>query len=157
MMFLRTLALGIAATLYCAAITTADDDTLVKPTKVRTAIASSFSLHQVETNLIDHTNAQRKAHGLPPLKMCRSLMKSARAHSKWMASNNNLSHTHKAVGENIAWGQNVSKEAVSDWMNSSGHRANILSSRYTRIGVAWGRDSNGRFYWCQQFLSGSPK
>ncbi len=154
-MFMRTLAVGIVATLYCVAAQA--DNVTVESGTVEKGKKSKFSLHRVEGNLITRTNAQRKAYGLRPLKMCRRLMKSARAHTKWMAAANNLSHTHQAVGENIAMGQHDSQEAVNDWMNSSGHRANILSASYTRIGVAWARDSNGSFYWCQQFLSGSPR
>ena len=136
MLFVRTLAVGIVATLYCD-VAPAEDVTVEK------AAIRDFNLHKVEADLIKRTNAQRKAHGLPPLKMCRSLMQSAREHAKWMASNQNLTHTNKAVGENIAMGQHDSQEAVNDWMNSSGHRANILSSDYRRIGVAWARDDNG--------------
>ena len=48
-------------------------------------------------------------------------------------------------------GQPSASEAVRSWMNSSGHRANMLGSGYTRIGVAVAYSSNGTPYWCQQF------
>jgi uncharacterized protein YkwD len=79
-------------------------------------------------------------------------MNSARRHAIWMARFGTLQHTSAAVAENIATGQGSSREAVSDWMSSTGHRANILSFGHRRIGVAAYRGRNGRIYWCQQFL-----
>jgi uncharacterized protein YkwD len=48
-------------------------------------------------------------------------------------------------------GQTSASEAVTSWMQSSGHRANILDGGYTRIGVAMAHSPNGTAYWCQQF------
>jgi uncharacterized protein YkwD len=48
-------------------------------------------------------------------------------------------------------GQTSAAEAVSSWMNSSGHRANILDRGHTKIGVAMARAADGSAYWCQQF------
>ena len=56
-----------------------------------------------------------------------------------------------ANDENIAWGQKTPEEVVTGWMNSSGHRANILSSKFTFIGVGVYRSSSGRLYWVQLF------
>lgn len=57
----------------------------------------------------------------------------------------------RGSGENIAWGQ-ISPEAVMDaWMNSDGHRANILNPNFTKIGVGYYRNSAGRNYWTQLF------
>lgn len=103
-----------------------------------------------EMSVISQTNAQRARHGLPPLAVDSQLMSSASRHAQWMASNRNLSHGH-GVAENIAMGQGSAGEAMRSWMNSSGHRANILGSGYTRIGVAVAYTSNGTPYWCQQF------
>lgn len=59
--------------------------------------------------------------------------------------------TFKSAGENIAWGQR-SPEAVMDaWMNSDGHRANILNPRFTKIGVGYYQNTAGRNYWTQLF------
>ena len=49
-------------------------------------------------------------------------------------------------------GQNSSAEAVNSWMNSPGHRANMLNGGYSRIGAAAYTGSNGRVFWCVQFL-----
>ena len=112
-----------------------------------------FQLHPIEEKILKETNAQRVRYGLKPLEMDPTLVQSARQHAAWMCSSGNFTHTSKSVGENIALGQRSAKEALGDWMNSSGHRANILSGEYTRIGVAaYQIGENGDIYWCQQFL-----
>ena len=62
-----------------------------------------------------------------------------------------LRHSSGPYGENIAMGQPTVRSVIQSWMNSSGHRANMLSRRYRRIGVAAYRTPNGTIYWCQQF------
>ena len=111
-----------------------------------------LELLTIETNIVRHTNAQRAQYGLPPLQIDTHLMRSARRHAIWMARYRALQHTSAVVAENIATGQSSSREAVMDWMSSSGHRANILSSGHRRIGVAAYRGRDGQIYWCQQFL-----
>ena len=69
-----------------------------------------------------------------------------------MTNSRSMVHTNKPVGENIAMGQRSSAEVINSWMNSSGHRANILNPGYTRIGVAAYTTPEGTIYWCQQFL-----
>ena len=109
-------------------------------------------MHPVEARIVEKTNAERRRHGLPALEGSGQLVKSARRHTAWMSRSHTLRHTNAAVGENIAMGQNSSTEAVRSWMNSSGHRANILNASYTRIGVAAYTTADGTIYWCQQFL-----
>ena len=79
------------------------------------------------------------------------LLGSARRHAHWMSRNHTMQHTSAPVAENIAMGQNSPQEVVNTWMNSSGHRANMLNSGYSRIGVAAYRSSSGTVFWCQQF------
>jgi uncharacterized protein YkwD len=69
-----------------------------------------------------------------------------------MTRNRALQHTTAGVAENIAMGQRTPAEAVQSWMSSPGHRANLLNSGYTRIGVAAYRTPEGTVYWCQQFM-----
>ena len=57
--------------------------------------------------------------------------------------------SYRTAGENIARGQRTPKEVVNAWMNSSGHRANILNSSFTKIGVGYAKDGN---YWTQMFI-----
>lgn len=55
-------------------------------------------------------------------------------------------------GENIAWGQKTPEAVMKAWMNSSGHRANILNKNYTQIGIGYHVTSSGTPYWTQLFL-----
>lgn len=109
------------------------------------------SLHPVELNVIERTNAERARFGLRRLIPDLGLIRSARRHASWMTRNHRLQHTTAPVGENIALGQENSAHAVQSWMNSSGHRANMLNTRYTRVGAAAYTATNGRIYWCIQF------
>ncbi|HVX62762.1 MAG TPA: CAP domain-containing protein [Pirellulales bacterium] len=109
------------------------------------------AMHPVEKEIIHFTNIERSRHGLPPLKVDETLLKSARSHAVWMTNRRSLQHTNQPVAENIALGQQTAREAVRDWMRSPGHRANILSRRHGRIGVAAFVARDGQVYWCQQF------
>ena len=128
--------------------------------------SNSSSVSQFEQQVITLTNAERAKEGLPALQADTTLMKSARAKSDDMAKNNYFSHTsptygspfdqmkslgisYKSAGENIAQGQKTPQEVVQAWMESPGHRENIMNASYTHIGV--GYSSNGN-YWTQQFI-----
>jgi len=113
-------------------------------------VQSGAALSQVESAVIAKTNAARARSGLPPLAADGQLMNGARNHARWMASSRNLTHG-RGVAENIGMGQTSASEAVSSWMQSSGHRANILDGGHTRIGVAMAHSPDGTAYWCQQF------
>jgi uncharacterized YkwD family protein len=60
--------------------------------------------------------------------------------------------SYSAAGENIAEGQQTPSDVMQAWMNSSGHKANILSSSYTQIGVGIAKNSGGSLIWTQQFI-----
>ncbi len=128
--------------------------------------AGQVSASQIEKAVLDLTNAERQKAGLKPLQMDDKLMASARQKSADMASKNYFSHTsptygspfdqmkangitYKAAAENIAMGQRSAQEVVQGWMNSPGHRQNILTPGFTHIGI--GYDANGN-YWTQQFI-----
>jgi uncharacterized protein YkwD len=68
-----------------------------------------------------------------------------------MTRNRAMIHTNRPVAENIAMGQPHSSDVVQAWMNSPGHRANILNFGHRRIGVAAFRSDSGTIFWCQQF------
>ncbi|MCM3440918.1 CAP domain-containing protein [Metabacillus halosaccharovorans] len=121
---------------------------------------------QVAQQVIDLTNAERKKNGLPALKADTQLSGVAQKKSEDMQQNNYFSHTsptygspfdmmrdfgvtYKTAGENIAQGQRSAQEVVQAWMNSEGHRKNILSKDFTHIGI--GYDSNGH-HWTQMFI-----
>lgn len=124
--------------------------TASKATK-KSAKSKSSQLHPVEAKIVEQTNAQRARHGLHPLIVDVSLVRSARNHAAWMTNTRNMQHTTAPVAENIAMGQRTTGEAINSWMNSPGHRANILNRGYRRIGVAAYVTPQGTCYWCQQF------
>lgn len=64
-----------------------------------------------------------------------------------------MSISYQATGENIAYGQRTPEAVVNAWMNSSGHRANIMSSKYNKLGVGCYIDSNNVVYWTQVFTN----
>ena len=125
-----------ASTVFCAA----------EPT-----VPKKLELLAIEQSIVDHTNAERARYGLPPFVVDANLMATARQHCTWMTTYRQLVHTNIGVAENIAMGQSSSQEVLRCWMNSSGHRANILNGSHRRIGVAAFRTPEGTIYWCQQF------
>lgn len=60
--------------------------------------------------------------------------------------------SYKSAGENIAWGQRSPQDVVNAWMNSEGHRANIMNANYTKIGVGYSQNTQGTNYWSQLFI-----
>lgn len=110
-------------------------------------------------------NQQRANAGLAPLHLDSNLSAVAMVKAKDMSNNNYFSHYSPTygspfdmmkrygisfgyAGENIAMGQQSPTQVMNDWMNSQGHRENILSPNYNTIGVAY---YNG--YWVQEFTS----
>ena len=110
-----------------------------------------FELLAIEQGIVDNTNAERARYGRPAFVVDANLMATARQHCTWMTNYRQLVHTNIGVAENIAMGQSSSQDVVRTWMNSSGHRANILNGGHRRIGVAAFRTPEGTIYWCQQF------
>ncbi|MGG2066589.1 CAP domain-containing protein [Bacillus sp. S14(2024)] len=128
---------------------------------------SKGTLSAFEQKVVDLTNAERAKQGLPALKVDTELSKMARIKSEDMQKNHYFDHTsptygspfdmmkqfgisYRSAGENIAQGQQTPEEVVQAWMNSAGHRANILNSGYTHIGVGYVENGN---YWTQEFIS----
>lgn len=124
----------------------------------------------IESQVIQLTNQERAKNGLKPLTQDWELSRVARYKSVDMRDKNYFSHTsptygspftmmknfgisYRAAAENIAAGQTTAQGVVNAWMNSSGHRANILSTRYTHIGVGYAKGGSQRHYWTQMFIS----
>ena len=155
---LLTLCAGLALTAAPQAVTKTPASPPAATTKAKVptnnkpvAKPVSFAYFPLEVEVAKQTNAERARYGLPALKLCPKLVQTSRNHTWWMTRNNNLQHGNYPVAENIAMGQNSSREVVRAWMNSSGHRANILNRRHRRIGVAAYTTRGGRIYWTQQF------
>jgi uncharacterized YkwD family protein/spore coat assembly protein SafA len=122
-----------------------------------------------ENEVVKLVNAERAKAGLPALKQNWELSRVARYKSADMANKGYFSHNSptygtpfqmmenfglrfSAAGENIAYGQRTPAEVMKDWMNSPGHRNNILSRSFTEIGVGLAKNKNGVCYWTQQFM-----
>ncbi|TDH68614.1 hypothetical protein CCR75_000466 [Bremia lactucae] len=123
--------------------------------------------------LLAAVNKERVSRGLSPLCMNMKLQSAAQKHSKDMASNNFMSHTGSngssmskrvsaagfkwtAVAENVAAGQIDVMAVMKAWMNSAGHRKNILSRKFNMLGCgyAYKARTNLKHFWTQNFGSG---
>jgi uncharacterized protein YkwD len=122
-----------------------------KPAESEEKEINGVKLAAIEVNMVSYTNQERLRYGLPPLEVDKELMETAREQAEWMTRNRSMVHTRRPLAENIAMGQPDSSNVVRAWMNSPGHRANILNSGHRRIGVAAFRTDSGTIYWCQQF------
>ncbi|TYS63649.1 hypothetical protein FZC76_19370 [Sutcliffiella horikoshii] len=124
------------------------------------------SVSEFEKKVVELTNAERQKQGLAPLELDVELSKVAKEKSKDMQQNNYFSHNsptygspfdmmkqfgveYRTAGENIAQGQQSPEEVVNAWMNSQGHRANIMNENFTHIGVGHVEEGN---YWTQMFI-----
>ncbi|MFI1735006.1 CAP domain-containing protein [Streptomyces acidicola] len=125
-------------------------------------------LTQTAAEVIALTNAERASAGLRPLADDPLLATAAQAHSTDMVARAFYSHTspdggepwHRAaaagstrrtIGENIACGQRSAAEVVRGWMDSPGHRANILKPGFTHIGIGFAGGGEAGTYWTQLF------
>ncbi len=132
-------------------------------------IPEADPLKTFEDEVIRLVNLERTSRGIPALTKNWELARVARYKSQDMVNKNYFSHTSPTYGspftmmqnfglrftaaaENIAYGQRSAKEVVAAWMNSPGHRANILSAAYTQTGVGAAKKSNGTLYWTQMFI-----
>ena len=139
---------------------------LIYPGQVLAIPQVDSSVTACENEVIRLVNEIRVKNGLSALNTNWELSRIARYKSQDMVSNRYFSHTsptygspfqmiksfgltYQSAGENIAYGQTTPQAVVNAWMNSSGHRANILNSSYKQIGV--GYVANGH-YWTQLFI-----
>ena len=140
---------------------------LIYPGQLITVPATDSSVSSYESEVVRLVNEQRRKNGLSELSEDWQLSRVARYKSQDMRDKNYFSHTsptygspfqmmksfgisYKSAGENIAKGQKTPKAVVDAWMNSQGHRANILNPNFTHIGVGYVKDGN---YWTQMFIS----
>ncbi|MBG6102766.1 uncharacterized protein YkwD [Micromonospora vinacea] len=129
---------------------------------------SSGTVSAQAREVVDLVNAERAKAGCKALSIDTKLMTAAQRHSQDQADHKNMSHTGsdgsnagtrldrvgytwRTYGENVAWNQQTPAAVMDAWMNSSGHRANILNCAFTEIGVGIA-NSNGP-YWTQVFAA----
>jgi len=129
--------------------------------------AADATVSAYEAEVVRLVNVERRKAGLPELSQDWQLSRVARYKSQDMKDRGYFSHTsptygspfemmrsfgisYRSAGENIAKGQSTPAAVVTAWMNSSGHRANILNKSFTHIGVGYVAGGN---YWTQMFIS----
>ena len=139
---------------------------LIYPGQILNIPQISAAVLSYENEVIRLVNEIRVANGLKPLAANWELSRIARYKSEDMSDNRYFSHTsptygtpfqmikafglsYRSAGENIAYGYRTPAAVVDGWMNSSGHRANILNASYTQIGVGY---CAGGSYWTQMFI-----
>ena len=128
--------------------------------------SGSTSVLDYEQQVVTLVNAERAKYGLAALTLDETLCGYARVKSQDMHDHGYFSHTsptygspfdmmrafgvsYRTAGENIAMGYATPAAVVEAWMNSEGHRANILSANYTTLGVGYVADGG---YWTQWFI-----
>jgi len=142
--------------------------TATKATTAPTASTSTAN-NKLEKEVVTLVNKERAKQGLAPLTDNVKLSNVARTKSSDMVAKNYFDHTsptygspfdmmkqfgitYTSAGENIAMGQPTAASVMTGWMNSPGHRANILNNNYTDIGVGVAKDKSGAIYWTQEFI-----
>lgn len=135
-----------------------------------TSTEESSELSEFEQEVVRLTNVERENQGLAPLQIDEEVSKVARIKSEDMRDQNYFSHqsptygspfdmlssydvSYRSAGENIAAGQQTPEQVVQGWMNSQGHRENIMNSGYTHIGVGHVEGGSYGHYWTQMFIS----
>lgn len=136
----------------------------VNPTP--TTQQATGNISEYTRQVVDLTNEQRRINGLAPLQIDAQLSQVAQTKSQDMQRYGYFSHTsptygspfdmmrdfgvsYRTAGENIAQGQRTPQEVVNAWMNSTGHRQNILNGNFTHIGVGYETSGN---HWTQMFI-----
>ena len=139
---------------------------LIYPGQILAVPEADPTVLAYENEVVRLVNEIRTEYGLKPLTGNWELSRVARFKSQDMVDNRYFSHTSptygspfqmirdfgltfRTAGENIAYGQRTPQAVVNAWMNSSGHRANILNASYTQIGVGYAADGH---YWTQMFI-----
>ncbi len=132
--------------------------------------SSNTAVSSYEQKVVELVNVERQKAGLSSLTLDSNISNVARTKSKDMADNNYFAHQSptygsagdmlrksginwSAWGENIASGQRTPEAVVTAWMNSPGHKANIMSTNFSKIGVGYVTNSNGTPYWTQMFTN----
>ena len=140
---------------------------LIYPGQIINIPSVSSSVASFESEVVRLVNAERSKTGLAPLTQDWQLSRVARYKSQDMKDLGYFSHTsptygspfemmksfgitYRTAGENIAKGYSTPEAVVKAWMNSPGHRANILNSSYTHLGVGYVAQGS---YWTQMFIS----
>lgn len=149
-----------------------ENDTSGKPETETPEKPENVPSEEADTNtayvnrIVELVNEERAKVGLSPVTLDKKVQAAAQVRAKEIVTS--FSHTrpdgtsfstalkeqnvsYRGSGENIAWGQKSPEAVMNAWMNSSGHRANILNKNFKIIGVGYCRTANGTNHWAQLF------
>lgn len=149
-----------------------ENDTSGKPETETPEKPENAPSEEADTNaayvnrIVELVNEERAKVGLSPVTLDKKVQAAAQVRAKEIVTS--FSHTrpdgtsfstalkeqnvsYRGSGENIAWGQKSPEAVMNAWMNSSGHRANILNKNFKIIGVGYCRTANGTNHWAQLF------
>ena len=159
-MFRALLPLAIVFTMMsCSSDSTADvtaDNTVIE----------TYNYNETETKLVTLINDYRVSQGLNPLQVVNHISFKSEEHNEYMIDNNVVNHDYfeqrsnniihvlgaERVGENIAYNYGTAEAAMNAWLNSPGHKANIVGD-YTHIGISVSVDpATGRKYYTNMFM-----
>jgi uncharacterized protein YkwD len=136
--------------------------------------AAPAAVNTFQQDMLNAVNAQRAAAGVAPLRLCNVLVLQAQIHTADQAKMGVMSHTGSngstlqqravqstylagagawSLGENVAFGYRDIPSVMTAWMNSPGHRANILQGGFSDVGFGLAQGANGT-YWTQDFGAG---
>jgi uncharacterized YkwD family protein len=131
--------------------------------------APATDLEEMRAEVVRLVNVERAKAGASELGTLSELMGCAQLKAQDFVNNDYFAHDSptygsasdmirsavsaaRTVGENIAMGQRTPEQVMESWMNSDGHRRNILNGNYTHIGVGVAKNEKGQLYWVQQFV-----
>lgn len=161
----RTLAIALCSLPFLAGCVAPAPAPAPAPSNTPVADAWAFEM-------MGNINAQRAANGAGPLLWCGNLTTAAVGHSDDQAAHQDMTHEGSdgsdigtradragysgwnMLGENVAYGFSSVSSVMTAWMNSPGHRANLLNASYTHVGLGRAASAGGTLYWTQDFGRG---
>lgn len=158
---------GWSEVIYKGKVGYVETNDLSKEPQASTSV-SNVDFESYKEEVLRLVNIERAKEGLVELTMDYNLSRVAQLKSEDMIKNNYFSHNspvygtpfdmmkshgirYRIAGENIAMGHSTPQEVVQGWMNSEGHRKNIMNPRFTHLGMGIQKSESGRIYWTQMF------
>jgi uncharacterized protein YkwD len=143
---------------------------VITPTPAPVATPTPAPATSDAQQVLELVNVERAEVGAKPLTLYAPLSAVAQARSQDMVDRNYFAHTdpdghdpfwhitqagikYSYAGENIAYGYKTPQAVMTGWMNSAGHKANILNTNFGRLGVGIASTSTGTKYWTQMFIN----
>lgn len=129
-----------------------------------------YNLDRFDGRVLELVNQERAKVGADPLKIDQQLDRAADIHTQYQANTDNMTHVGNKgsslgdrvnatnyewsrIGENVAAGYTTPEAVVEGWMNSPGHRDNILNPEFEEIGISYANSADKTSYWTQVFAA----